>query len=88
MGKKDDLSDFERGMVVGARRADLSISKNTDLLGFSHTTISRVYRGFTTFSVRKRKYPVSGSCVDENVLLMSEVRGEWADWLQMIERQQ
>ncbi len=34
----------ERGMVVGARRAGLSISKIADLLGFSHTTISRVYR--------------------------------------------
>ncbi len=44
MGKKGDLSDFERGMVVAARRADLSISKTTDLLGFSRTTISRVYR--------------------------------------------
>ncbi len=33
-------------MVVGARRAGLSISKtaSTDLLGFSHTTIFRVYR--------------------------------------------
>ncbi len=28
---------------------------------------------------------MSGSCVDENALLMSEVRGEWADWLEMIE---
>ncbi len=37
-------SDFEHGMVVGARRADLSISKTADLLGFSRTTISRVYR--------------------------------------------
>ncbi len=37
-------SDFERGMVVGARRAGLSISKTADLLGFSHTAISRVYR--------------------------------------------
>ncbi len=27
MGKKGDLSDFEHGMVVGARRAGLSISK-------------------------------------------------------------
>jgi len=36
----------------------------------------------------KRKYSVSGSCVDENALLMSEIRGEWADWLEMIERQQ
>ncbi len=44
MGKKEDLSDFERGMVVGDRRAGLSISKTADLLGFSHTTISRVYR--------------------------------------------
>ncbi len=35
MGKKGVLSDFERGMVV---------SKTADLLGFSRTTISRVYR--------------------------------------------
>ncbi len=44
MGKKGDLSDFERGMVVGPRGAGLSISKTADLLGFSRTTISRVYR--------------------------------------------
>ncbi len=41
--QKGDLSDFERGMVVSARRAGLSISKTADLLGFSRT-ISRVYR--------------------------------------------
>ncbi len=44
MGKKGDLSDFEHGMFVGARRADLSISKTADLLGFSRKTIARVYR--------------------------------------------
>ncbi len=38
MGKKGDLSDFEHGM------AGLSISKTADLLEFSCTTISRVYR--------------------------------------------
>ncbi len=38
--------------------------------------------------VQKEKYPVSSIYVDENVLLMSEVRGEWADWLEMIEKQQ
>jgi len=42
MGKKGDLSNFERGMVVGARWAGLSISQSTQLLGFSHTIISRV----------------------------------------------
>ena len=74
MRKKGDLSDFECGMVVGARRAGLSISKTS--------------LGFTENGPKKRKYPVSGSCVDENALLMSEVRGEWADWLEMTERQQ
>ncbi len=44
--------------------------------------------GFTENDLKKRKYPVSSSFVDENALLMSEVRGEWADWLEMIEGQQ
>ncbi|KAK7136638.1 hypothetical protein R3I93_016855 [Phoxinus phoxinus] len=44
MGKNGDLSNFERGMVVGARRAGQSVSETADLLGFSRTTISRVYR--------------------------------------------
>ncbi len=70
MEKKGNLSDFERGMVVGARRAGLSISKTADLLGFSRKTISRV----TENGLKKRKYPVSGSCVDENALF--DVRGQ------------
>jgi len=44
MGKKGDLSNFKRGMVVGARQASLSISQSAQLLGFSRTTISRVYK--------------------------------------------
>ncbi len=72
MGKKGDLSGFERGMVVGARRAGLSISKTADLLGFSQTTIFRVYREGS----EKEKYPVSGSCVNENALLISEENGQ------------
>ncbi len=75
MEKKGDLSDFECGMVVG-----LSISKTADLLGFSCTTIS----GFTEHGPKNRKYPVSSSCVEENALLMSEVRREFADWLNQI----
>ncbi len=57
-------------MVVGARRTGLSISQTADLLGF-HTQPSL---GFTENGLKKRKYPVSGSCVDENALLT--VRGQ------------
>ncbi len=79
MGKKGDLSDFERGMVVGARRAGLSISKTADLLGFSRTTISRVSR-------EKEKISSEQQLCGRKCLV--DVRGEWADWLEMIERQQ
>ncbi len=64
MGKKGDLSDYERGMVVGGRWAGLNFSKTADLLGFSRTTTL----GFTENGPKKRKYPVSGSCVVENAL--------------------
>ncbi len=86
MSKKGDLSDFERGMVVGARRAGLSISKTADLLAFSRTTISRVYREWS----KKEKISSQRQLCGQKCLVdvMSEVRGEWADWLEMIERQQ
>ncbi len=44
MGKKCDLSDFDHETVVGARPGGLSISQTADLLRFSRTTVSRVYR--------------------------------------------
>jgi len=44
MGKKGDLSNFECDMVVGARQAGLSISQSAQLLGFSNTTISSIYK--------------------------------------------
>lgn len=44
MRKKSDLSDFEQGMVIDARWTGLSISEADNPLGFSHTSISRVYR--------------------------------------------
>lgn len=44
MGKRGNLSDFEHGMVVGARRPGLSILESDNLLEFSHTTMSGVYK--------------------------------------------
>ncbi len=82
MGKKGDLSDYEGGMVVGARRAGLSISKTADLLGFSRTTISRDYR---EWSKKEKKSSEWHLCERKCVV---DVRGEWVDWLEMIERQQ
>ncbi len=72
MGKKGDLSDLKRGKVVSARQAGLSISKLLIYWDF-HAQPSL---GFTENGPKKRKYPVSGSCVDKNALLMSEENGQ------------
>ncbi|XP_075039580.1 translation machinery-associated protein 7 [Mixophyes fleayi] len=44
MDKKCDLTDFDCGMIVGTKWSGLSVSEAADLLGFSRTTVSAVYR--------------------------------------------
>ncbi|GBN08465.1 hypothetical protein AVEN_52389-1 [Araneus ventricosus] len=46
MAGYQDLSDFERGVIVGAREMGHSISEVAMEFGFSRTTISRVYREY------------------------------------------
>ncbi|GBN00652.1 hypothetical protein AVEN_187368-1 [Araneus ventricosus] len=46
MAVYQDLSEFERGVIVGAREVGHSISEVAMKFGFSRTTISRVYRQY------------------------------------------
>ncbi|GBN21129.1 hypothetical protein AVEN_249967-1 [Araneus ventricosus] len=46
MAGYQDLSEFERGVIVGAREIRHSISEVAIKFGFSRTTISRVYREY------------------------------------------
>ncbi len=69
-GKKGDLSDFEHGMVVGADGL-VWVFQTLLIYWDFHTQPSL---GFTENGPKKRKYPVSGSCVDENNLV--DVRGQ------------
>ena len=62
MGKKCDLRDWDRGMIVGARQGGLSLSETADLLGFSRSlSLLRMVR-------KTKKHPVSGSSVGRNAL--------------------
>uniref|UniRef100_A0A8K9V5D7 Tc3 transposase DNA binding domain-containing protein n=1 Tax=Oncorhynchus mykiss TaxID=8022 RepID=A0A8K9V5D7_ONCMY len=55
-GQDNDLSAFEWG-YVGARRTGLGASRTATLLGFSHSTVSRVYqRRSTTQKTPKQRW--------------------------------
>lgn len=49
MWKKNYLSHFECGMVVGARLSSICLPETADVLGFSHTTVSSVCREWSKY---------------------------------------
>jgi hypothetical protein len=76
MGKTKDLSAFEQSMVVGARH---TVSRTATLLGFSRSTVSRVYKEWSTNQRTSGQpdttwasIPVYGKCVSVYVCLQSQ----------------
>ena len=46
VGKLPSLDAFDRGQIVGARRMGRSVSEIVRQLGFSRSTVSRVYQEY------------------------------------------
>lgn len=55
MGETKDLSNFERGMIVDARRAGARISETTSLLGFYHLIISQGFKNSNSKQTNKNQ---------------------------------
>jgi hypothetical protein len=43
MGKRKDVSEFEKGLIMGSRLSGATIKKTMEISGKSKTTISKVY---------------------------------------------
>jgi hypothetical protein len=50
--KMGDLSDFERGLIVGARLPGTFVTKNATLLGVSRATVSKLMSAYTNHGKR------------------------------------
>ena len=83
MGKKYDLSDCDRGIIAGARQGGLSILEIADLLGFSHTTVSRVCREWCKKN-NKKTSSEQQFCGQKHLLMKRSEEGP--DWLKLTGR--
>lgn len=79
-----DLSDFERAVIVGAKHGGCCISEPAALLGFSCTTVFRVYRGWRD---EQKNIKSMAFLWAKTPLLMRGVRGEWPDSLNLTKKQ-
>ncbi|GBM70335.1 hypothetical protein AVEN_244446-1 [Araneus ventricosus] len=75
MDKTSDLDAFYRGQIVGARRLGHSIYEIVRELGYSRSTVSRVYREYTDGGKKtsdqancKGQLALKKRCVRRNVL--------------------
>ena len=55
-----DLTDFERGQIVGARMVEASITKTAEFLSFSRATISRTMTQFEKYEKVSNNWSNSG----------------------------
>lgn len=79
-GEQCDLSDFDRGIVVGAKWAGLKKFLTAQHLESLLKKVTRFYKA------RRGKHSLSSICPCGNALLMRKVRGEWPCWFELTER--
>jgi preprotein translocase subunit SecG len=69
--KMADLSNFERGQIVGARLAGASMTKTAMLLGVSRVTVSKVMLAYTN---HEKTTPAKRNSGQKSVLMETDHR--------------
>ncbi|KAK3516948.1 hypothetical protein QTP70_028239, partial [Hemibagrus guttatus] len=73
MGKRKDLSEFDKGQIVMARRLDQSISKTAALVGCSQSVVVSIYQKWSKNWTREQWKKVAWS--DETCFLFHHMDG-------------
>ncbi|KAK3511467.1 hypothetical protein QTP70_008962 [Hemibagrus guttatus] len=83
MGRCKDLSEFDKGQIVMARRLDQSISKTAALVGYSRSAVVSIYQKWskegTEAGTTSSKCPgVAGSEISGELAIVSTLTAFWA----------